>query len=134
MTKRGVILLAHGSRLQEANEEVFQLAALLETNEGAGFYCGVAFLQGGSPTLQEAVTSAVTEGCTFIFTVPFFLTSGVHIRDDIPEMLEQVRQDNPELTLVLCRPLGCDPRLAPILWERVTEKMTELSECGDNPL
>lgn len=127
-------MLAHGSRLQEANGEVLQLAALLEKNEGAGYYCGVAFLQGGSPTLQEAVKDAVAEGCTYIFTVPFFLTSGVHIRDDIPEMLERVRRDNSELTLVLCRPLGCDPRLAPILWERVTEKMTELSECGENLL
>ena len=126
MTERGVILLAHGSRLQEANEEVLQLAELLENNEGTGLYCGVAFLQGGNPTLKEAVKGAVGAGCTSIFIVPFFLTSGVHIREDIPEMLEQARQDNPGLNLVLCRQLGCDPRLASILWERVEEKMGEI--------
>ena len=125
MTQHGVILLAHGSRLQEANEEVLQLAALMEKNEGTGLYCSVAFLQGGNPTLQEAVTKTVAADCTSIFIVPFFLTSGVHIREDIPEMLEQARQLNPGTTLVLCRPLGCDPRLASILWERVAEKMAE---------
>lgn len=124
MAKSGVIMLAHGSRLQEANEEVLKLAPLLGKAGGNGLYCGVSFLQGGEPGLDEAVNKAVEKGCTTIYVVPFFLTSGVHIREDLPQMLEKSREAHPEIKLVQCRPMGCDHGLIPILWERVKEKMT----------
>lgn len=91
MAEQGVILLAHGSRLAGANGEVRKLAALLGDEKGTDFYRGVAFLQGGSPSLEEAVGKAAAGGCTSIFIVPFFLTSGVHVTEDLPEMLERAR-------------------------------------------
>lgn len=121
MSKRGIVVLAHGSRLQEANEEVIELVSRFGANEGNGLYCGVAFLQGGNPGLPEAVATAVAQKCNPIYIVPFFLTSGVHIREDIPQMLDQARQTHPGVAMIQCRPLGCDPRLTSILWERVTE-------------
>ncbi len=123
MPKQGVIVLAHGSRRAEANEEVLKLATMLSEKEGLGFYSDVAFLQGGGPSLADTIAKAVTGGCTSIFVVPFFLTSGVHIQEDLPELLGRVRQNHPHLDLVECHPLGCDPKLTCILWERVTEKM-----------
>jgi len=118
-------MLGHGSRLAEANGEVFSLAALLSKNEGAGFYNAVAFLQGGGPSLEEAVGEAAAAGCTTVYIVPFFLTSGIHIKDDIPQMLERVRQLYPEVELVQCQHLGCDPRLTSLLWDRIKEKMPQ---------
>lgn len=125
MPEQGIIMLAHGSRLAQANGEVFSLAALLSKNEGAGFYSAVAFLQGGNPSLEEAVGKAAAAGCTAVYIVPFFLTSGVHIKEDLPQMLDQARQLHPELELVQCRHLGCDPRLTSLLWERVMEKIPQ---------
>ncbi|MEW5920892.1 MAG: CbiX/SirB N-terminal domain-containing protein [Bacillota bacterium] len=122
MAEQGVIILAHGSRLAEANGEVLKLAGLLAEKEGVGVFCGVAFLQGGSPALYEALDQAAAAGCTTIYIVPFFLTSGVHIREDLPLMLKHAGQAHPGLELVQCRPLGCDPRLTSLLWERVREK------------
>ena len=125
MPEQGIIMLAHGSRLAEANNEVFGLAALLSKNEGAGFYNAVAFLQGGGPSLDEAVGEAAAAGCTTVYVVSFFLTSGIHIKEDIPQMLERARQLYPEVELVQCRNLGCDPRLTSLLWERVMEKIPQ---------
>ncbi len=126
MNEKGIILLAHGSRLDEADAEVLRLAQLLAEKEASGFFCGVAFLQGGRPNLDEAVKEAVAAGCTVVYVVPFFLTAGVHIKEDLPRMLAQAREAHPGLELVQCRHLGCDPHLASLLFARVTEKMSDL--------
>lgn len=125
MNEKGIIILAHGSRLNEANGEVLGLVRLLAQKEASGLFCGVAFLQGGGPTLEEAIERAVAAGCTTVYVVPFFLTSGVHIREDLPQMLKQAGEANPGLELVRCRHLGCDPRLTSFLWERAAEKIQE---------
>ena len=127
LSAKGIILLAHGSRLDEANSEVLGLAGRLAEKEGPEWYCGAAFLQGGSPDLDEAVKEAAAAGCGVVYVVPLFLTAGVHIRKDLPQMLARAGEANSGLELVQCRHLGCDPRLVHLIFERVAEKMPDLS-------
>jgi sirohydrochlorin ferrochelatase len=123
MPKLGVILLFHGSRLKEANEDVLKLAELLQDHHNhSEIYTGTAFLQFGRPSLEDAIKKTVSNGCLEIVIAPLFLTSGIHITEDIPEIISRAEKLYPEVKFKQCRPLGCDPRLIPIIWERVEER------------
>lgn len=125
MPKTEVILLAHGSRLQEANDEVLKLAQhLKQSKPKEDISTSSAFLQFGKPSLEETIDAAVENGCQEVLIVPLFLTPGVHINEDIPEIVSGAQEKYPEIEFKQCQLLGCDPRLVPILWERVNEQLS----------
>ena len=116
----GVILLAHGSKNTEAEEELEEIAAQVKEGLGGGEVI-LAFLQFNHPNLSEAIDQAVAEGMKRIVVVPFFLVAGVHVRKDIPEEIEQARLRHPVVQILLSRPLLPDPRIAEILLDRIKE-------------
>ncbi len=124
MSKIEVILLAHGSRLQQANDEVLQLAEQLQQSRPKGdITTRSAFLQFGKPSLQDSIEAAARNGCQEVLIAPLFLTPGVHINEDIPEILREAQEKYPEIRFTQCQLLGCDSRLVPILWERVQAQL-----------
>lgn len=121
MKKTAVITLAHGSRLEEANREVIKLAETLMEKAAEGLRIFPAFLQFGKPSLEDSLEKAVVEGYPEVIVAPLFLTSGVHITRDIPEILSKMQERYPQVRLQQCHHLGCDSRLVPLIWERVEE-------------
>ncbi len=120
MPKVEVILLAHGSRLQQANDDVLHLAGQLQQSKPNNeINTRSAFLQFGKPSLQESIQQAVQNGCQEVLIAPFFLTPGVHINEDIPEIIQEAKEKYPDIEFKQCQLLGCDKRLVPILWERI---------------
>lgn len=115
-----MILLAHGSKNTEAEEELEEIAAQVKEGLGGGEVI-LAFLQFNHPNLSEAIDQAVAEGMKRIVVVPFFLVAGVHVRKDIPEEIEQARLRHPVVQILLSRPLLPDPRIAEILLDRIKE-------------
>lgn len=116
----GVILLAHGSKNTEAEEELEEIAAQVKEGLGGGEVI-LAFLQFNHPNLSEAIDQAVAEGMKRIVVVPFFLVAGVHVRKDIPDEIEQARQRHPGVEILFARPLLPDPRIAEIVVERIRQ-------------
>ncbi|MFQ9617091.1 MAG: sirohydrochlorin chelatase, partial [Clostridium butyricum] len=53
--------------------------------------------------------------------VPYFLFSGVHIREDIPKEIEEYIADKPGIKISMGNTLGEDPRLADVLADRIKE-------------
>lgn len=123
MTLSAIILLSHGSRRKEANEELLKMAELLNDSRNRPDIIAVgAFLQFGRPSLEEALENMILRGCSEIVVAPFFLSSGVHITEDIPKIMAQVKEKYPRINFFLCPPIGCDPQLIPIIWKRIGEK------------
>lgn len=122
-----IVILAHGSRREQANHEVAALAENMKKEGLAGeAEVGHAFLQFGSPTLEESIKNFIQKGCRHIAVAPLFLTTGVHINEDIPELLEKIKKESPETKIVLCPHLGCDNRLLPIIMERAKEGLKKI--------
>jgi sirohydrochlorin ferrochelatase len=116
----GAILLAHGSKNSEAQEELEEIAIQVRKELGEGRVI-LAFLQFNHPNLPEAIAGAAAEGLTRIVVVPFFLAPGVHVRKDIPAELDQARVEYPGVEILLARPLLPDPRMGRILLDRIRE-------------
>ena len=110
-----LLLIAHGSRKAEANEESARLAERVE-RRGDGAYSTVkaAFLELAEPDICTGVDHLVERGAEEIVVVPYFLARGRHVARDIPEELERAVSQHPEVRI----------RLAPYVGQ--TDAMTEL--------
>jgi sirohydrochlorin ferrochelatase len=120
--KLGVILFAHGSTVAEANQGVDQLAA--EVGRAGGFhFVRSAFLDCVRPTLGEAIAEAVAAGSERIIVIPYFLTMGIHLRRDLPNLIAPERVRHPQVTIEVGQSLEGHPSMSSIILERVEQVM-----------
>ncbi|MGH9377063.1 MAG: sirohydrochlorin chelatase [Terriglobia bacterium] len=117
-TKTGILLFAHGSRVEEANRGVHDLARKVQ-ELGNISYVRAAFLEMGQPDLAAAVAQAVQSGFDRIVVIPYFLTPGVHLRRDLPELLARQKQLYPALQIEAGEPLEGHPLLPSLILDRV---------------
>lgn len=86
-TGTSLVLLAHGSRLESANREVRDVAAALAVQTGAPVV--PAFLELAEPSLTAALEKLIAAGHTRLLVLPYFLTQGRHLSEDIPRLLAE---------------------------------------------
>jgi precorrin-8X/cobalt-precorrin-8 methylmutase len=118
--KKAVLLLGHGSRIREANESLYPIAEMVKSKSSLAIVKPV-FLQFASPTLLEGIGYCLAQGVDEIIIHPYFLYSGAHVLQDIPAMIEKIRQNHPAVRIRLTPPLGIHDRLAEIVLERLQE-------------
>ena len=111
-----MMLIAHGSRKQAANDEVRQLAERIQ-NLGEHDYDAVipAFLELAEPDIQQGIERCVEFGANEIVAVPYFLAAGRHVAQDIPGELACARAGHPEINIVLSQYLGESESMAQLV-------------------
>ena len=110
---RALILIAHGSRLEIANEEIRSLSRRLESRLGHPVIG--AFLELASPSIPEAVDLALQTQSGEILVLPYFLTQGRHVQEDIPAILAEKARAYPETPLKLLPYLGSQGEILDLL-------------------
>ncbi len=116
--KTGILLFAHGSRVEEANHGVHELARKVQESGGIS-YVRAAFLEMAQPDLHAAVAEAVRAGIERIIVIPYFLTLGVHLRRDLPELLARQKELYPTLEVEAGEPLEGHPLLPSLIVDRI---------------
>ncbi len=111
---RAIVLFAHGSRdplwhrpMQAVAERV---AAQLSHAQVA-----CAYLELSTPSLAEAVQNLVVAGCTQVRIVPMFLGVGKHVREDLPVMLQHLRDTHPSVLFEPLPAVGEHPDLLDLM-------------------
>ena len=117
-----VVLLGHGSRLEDGNRGLHDVAARVAEQLG-DTPVRAAFLQLCEPGLEEAVERCIAAGARRVAVVPFFLFPGAHVQEDIPRILERLEARHPGVELRLGGVLGDHPKLAEVAAERAREAM-----------
>ena len=116
----GIILFAHGSRVESANDAVRRAANDLACTAG-NTQVEAAFLELGQPDLEGAVARLVDRGVRDMVVVPYFLTPGIHLERDLPGLVSAACKSFPEVTIRVAKPLDGHPALTGILLDRVRE-------------
>ena len=119
-----ILLMAHGSRIAEANNAVHEIAARVKTMTQFDIV-EVSFRELHQPDIQQGVDNCVAQGATRILLVPYFLYLGAHVLHDLPEELAQARERHPGVEMVFGKHLGVHNKLAEIVVERIAESLTE---------
>ena len=119
-----LLIMAHGSRIAEANNAVHEIAARVKKMTQFDIV-EVSFREQHLPNIQQGVDACVSQGAERILLVPYFLYMGAHVLEDLPEELEQAKQRHPGVEMVLGKHLGVHQKLAEIVVERIAESLTE---------
>ncbi|MCA9041063.1 MAG: cobalamin biosynthesis protein CbiX [Planctomycetaceae bacterium] len=115
-----VLLIAHGSRRQEANEDLIALARQLR-EEGTYPIVEYAFLELASPSIPQGAAACVEQGAVQVLMMPWFLSAGRHVADDLSEFCQQFSEEYPETSFTVCPPLGLHPAMLTIINDRLQE-------------
>src|SRR5437763_15739055 len=114
---RGIIVFAHGSRVESANEAVRKVAG--ELARAGGFpHVEAAFLELGEPDLEGAAARLVEAGVDQITVIPYFLTLGLHMERDLPPLIEKISNTYSGLQIAVTPPLDGHPALVTALLDR----------------
>lgn len=114
----GIVIFAHGSRIEPANAAVRAVAGEL-ARAGPFELVEAAFLELGRPNLEEAVTGLAEKGVGHVVVVPYFVTLGLHVERDLPRLVEDISLRYNSLRISVAPPLDGHPALVQILAERV---------------
>jgi sirohydrochlorin ferrochelatase len=113
---RGIIVFAHGSRVESANEAVHKVAA--ELANAGGDRVEAAFLELGQPDLDGAAARLVEAGVDSLTIIPYFLTLGLHMERDLPPLIERISNAYNGLPIAVTPPLDGHPALVQVLLDR----------------
>ena len=104
---KALLIVAHGSRRKESNDEVRRLTHRIEENMGPAFdKVACAFLEISSPLPDSAIADLADTGVTEIKVFPYFLAAGSHVVNDIPKMIEEEIDNYPNVHFEVLPHLG----------------------------
>lgn len=115
-----VLLIAHGSRRTEANEDLVKLAGLIGERNKYRFV-QVSYLELAAPTISDGGRACVRQGVSRVLMLPYFLSEGMHVARDLEESKHQLATEFPDIEFILCPPLGLHPLMAEIVLDRLQE-------------
>ena len=132
--KQAVILIGHGSRAAGADDDMDRIAARLEAETGG--IVEVCRMGGRGIPFGETFARCLSQGATTIIALPYFLHFGVHLRQDLPEILREAAAGHPEVRLVLGRHLGYDESLVALVAKRIgeSEGLADIRSLPDVPI
>jgi len=116
-----IILAGHGSPKDSANN-LEHIAKILHNaiHPSCNNDCvRAAYLQFARPDIPEALEAAVQSGAKKVIIHPYFLSSGMHVTKDIPEIIDEARGKYSDVEFVCTEPLGIHNKLAEVVIERI---------------
>jgi Na+/H+ antiporter NhaD/arsenite permease-like protein len=118
VTMNTLLLIAHGSRRPDANADLVWIADRMRES-GEYDPVVVSYLELAEPTIDEGGRRCVEAGATAVIMLPYFLSPGVHVLEDLTEARDRLAAAHPGVTFRLAEPLGRHPKLIDVVRERV---------------
>lgn len=117
---KALVLVAHGSRRQASNEEVINLSRMVaETMKDNFPIVDAGFLELADPSIPEAINRCVQQGATDVCVMPYFLSAGRHVQEDVPGEIEKAREMTPHIPMTLLTHIGGAPQMIDLIRDTV---------------
>lgn len=115
-----LLLVAHGSRRAESNEEVRALTERVREaadQRYAAIEC--AFLELAPPNIPGGLEQLIERGAHQITVLPYFLAAGRHVTEDIPTEVDRARAAHPAVHIEIAPYLGRSEAMPSLLLDTV---------------
>jgi sirohydrochlorin ferrochelatase len=106
--------------LASANRDLSQLAELLR-ERFVDRVVETAYLELTEPTIPQSAAACVARGATRVLLLPYFLSAGTHVTEDLKRFQADFAAQWPSVPFVLCPPLGLHPLMLEIVCDRLFE-------------
>lgn len=108
---KSLILVAHGSRREASNDEVRSLTKQLslqikQSSDQVFDDVDCAFLELAKPLIPDGIRCAIQRGAEKVVVLPYFLSAGRHVVEDIPGDVAVVQEEFPDVDIVMSSYLG----------------------------
>lgn len=118
--KKALLIVAHGSRRQRSNDAVREMSEQVAELAGARFTkVDCAFLELAEPSIEQGIDRCVAAGAEEVVVMPYFLSPGRHVAEDVPGIVQNKQQQYPALNIHLGTYLGAAPAMAGLILETV---------------
>ncbi|AFJ02590.1 Sirohydrochlorin cobaltochelatase [Methylophaga frappieri] len=120
---KALLIVAHGSRRNQSNHEVMALAESLAAKcQHQYSLVMAAFLELAEPSIPTGIRVCAEQGAAEVVILPYFLNTGRHVAEDIPEQIDIGKQDLPNLTITLLPHIGALPEMQNLLIQAAVSK------------
>ncbi len=116
-----ILIVGHGSPKKTANN-IQHVAGLLHNlihPECDDNCVSVAYLQFAQPDILQGIAECVQKGAKKVIVHPYFLSNGMHVSSDIPEIIKDAEKKYPDVEFVYTEPLGVHDKMAQVVLERI---------------
>ena len=104
---KALLIVAHGSRRQRSNEEIKLLTQCVARHAGERFsHVGCAFLELAEPSIEAGIDQCVAAGANDITVMPYFLSAGRHVVEDVPGIVKGKQAEYPAINMHFSTYLG----------------------------
>jgi len=111
-----LLIVAHGSRRVESNDEIKALTGKVAASAGDQFdLVDCAYLELAEPLIPAGIEALAAKGATSILVVPYFLARGTHVASDIPEEVEKGKVACPDVDISITNYFGASPSVPELL-------------------
>ena len=118
----GIIVIDHGSRREESNNQLLDYVELLKQRAGYKIV-EPAHMEIASPDMATAMDQCVRQGARYIVIHPWFLGPGRHWREHIPGLAAEAARPYPQVAYVVTEPLGLHPGLVEATCDRINDAL-----------
>jgi sirohydrochlorin cobaltochelatase len=100
-----LIIVAHGSKMKSSNDEIVNIVEKIKS-KSSNISVFLGFLELTEPLFSTVLKNIIENDFKKIKIFPYFLASGKHVTQDIPEELENFRKKYPQVEFVLLPHIG----------------------------
>lgn len=119
---KALFVLAHGSKAPEADSILEAVVEKVRVKAEEEFsYVGYGSLQISKPSFEEGIEELINKGVKEIVIVPMFIFIGNHVKYDIPELLDMLKEKYSGVSFIMGNPIGADDKLVEIIMSRAIE-------------
>jgi sirohydrochlorin ferrochelatase len=115
-----LLLIAHGSRRAEANADLHHVAEAMR-ERGRYPIVQVSYLELAEPSIEAGGVLCVEAGATDVILLPYFLSPGKHVVEDLSSARDRLSGRFPAVRFVLAEPLGRHPLILDVLEQRARD-------------
>ncbi|MBP3951182.1 sirohydrochlorin chelatase [Bacillus suaedae] len=125
---QAILYIGHGSRVQEGNDELFGFVEKAKAAHPEIMIQECCFLELAEPTIEEGIAACVQQGATKIAVLPVLLLTAGHAKVDIPEAVDEVKANYPEIDFSYGRPIGVEQNVVEIIQDRLLTAGLDIPE------
>lgn len=119
-TQTALVLLAHGSRDPRWREPFERLYLQVRRDSDS---IKLAYMEFICPTLMDIAEECVREGRKHLRVLPLFMAAGAHLATDIPNIVQEIHERHPELSLEVLAPIGENPWMISLMTEIIEDEL-----------
>ncbi|MCK9491114.1 MAG: CbiX/SirB N-terminal domain-containing protein [Sulfurimonas sp.] len=113
--KIAVILIAHGSKRSESNDEFIRLAKKIKEEDTHFDEVEYAFLELAQPSIEDTIDKMHQMKMDKVYLYPYFLNSGKHVAIDIPNIAREMQIGIEDMKIEVLNHFGESKSIAKII-------------------